>query len=41
MSTEDVEDLAGETRYVYTHVAMKMVQATALVAPTLSLSRQL
>lgn len=41
MSTEDVENIAQEQQYVYTHVAFKMVQATALVAPPLSLARQL
>lgn len=39
--TEEVEDIAGETRYVYTHVGVKMVQATSLIAPTLGLGRQL
>lgn len=41
MSTEDVENIAAETQLVYTHVAFKMVQATAVVAPPLSLARQL
>lgn len=39
MSTEQVENIGLETREVYTHVAMKMVQTTALVAPTVGLAR--
>ncbi|CAD6588098.1 MAG: hypothetical protein CYPHOPRED_004266 [Cyphobasidiales sp. Tagirdzhanova-0007] len=36
-----VENIAQERAQVYTHVAFKMVQATALVAPPFSLARQM
>ena len=39
--TEIVESIAADTRDVYTHVSVKMVQATALVAPPAILAKQL
>jgi len=38
---EVVENVDQERLYVYTHVATKMVQATAVLAPPIGLARQL
>lgn len=40
-SDEEVENIAQERLYVYQHVATKMVQATAVLAPPIGLARQL
>lgn len=39
--TEGVENITQEQAEVYTHVAFKMIQATAVVVPPVSLARQL
>lgn len=38
---EQVENIAQEKLYVYQHVAVKMVQATAVLSPPVALARQL
>lgn len=41
VGSEEVENIAQEQREVYTHVAFKMVQAMAIIAPTVGAGRQL